>query len=45
MSQAYEDLMEPCPHCHAGVAEPCINKLTGKPSHIVCIARLKRVPA
>lgn len=45
MSQAFEDLTEPCPRCRAEAGEPCVNPATGKPAHMVCISRLRRVNA
>jgi hypothetical protein len=41
--QSDEDIADECPTCHAGEGAYCVNKQTGEPSHICCVARLKRV--
>jgi len=43
VSQHVEDLTETCPRCKAEPGAPCVNPETGKPAHICCIARLKKV--
>jgi hypothetical protein len=43
--QSDEDIAVPCPTCHAVEGVFCINKQTGEPSHICCVARLKVVMA
>jgi hypothetical protein len=45
MTQRIEDLTEPCGRCKAEAGSPCVNPETGKPAHMCCVVRLKKVNA